>query len=272
MISFRSVFEPPDGKYLLSADFCQLEMRILTCLCKDTSLVKIMDSNGDIFRELAAKWHKMNEPDVTDLLRNQTKEMCYSIIYGKGMAALAEDLNVEKEEAVRLSEEFHKAYPRIKKYIDEIVERVRKNGFVETMTGRRRYLPAINSTISKERSQADRQAFNTAIQGSASDIAKSALLKMKKEIKDNGLEKDVNFVLHMHDELIYEVSPQVKDLSAQLLKYCMEKSVEQRLTLKVKVKLGKNWGEMKEIQVKEIKKREKETSQKEASQKETKKC
>lgn len=246
-ISFRRVFECDDTKVLLSADFCQLEMRVLTHLCKDSSLVEIMNSPGeDIFKKIASKWNKIEESKVTDTQRNQTKQICYGILYGMGHKALAESLSVDEETSKVLADEFQSTYPGIKLFKAKLLEGVRSKGYVETVTSRRRYFPTINSEVSSVRSQAERRAFNSCIQGSASDLVKNAMLKMNKNIQQNKLE-GCEFVLHLHDELIYEIPKSKLKEAAKLLVASMENCVKLSIPLKVKVKSGKNWGDMREV-------------------------
>lgn len=153
LISFRQVFEPID-KCLLSADFCQLELRILTHLSGDKNLLKIINAKGeDIFRQISASWNRLPEHQVTDLMRNQTKQICYGIIYGMGNKALAEGLKLDEDDARSLSEEFHRTYPGILKYSESVLEKARATGYIETMTGRRRHLPALKSMNSREKSK-----------------------------------------------------------------------------------------------------------------------
>ena len=153
IISFRQVFEPTN-KCLLSADFCQLELRILTHLSGDKNLLKIMNAKSeDIFRQISASWNRLPENQVTDLMRNQTKQICYGIIYGMGNKALAEGLKLDEDEAKNLSEEFHQTYPEIRNYSESIIQKARVKGYIETMTGRRRFLPALKSMNSSEKSK-----------------------------------------------------------------------------------------------------------------------
>lgn len=244
-MSYRSIFQCLPGKRLLAADFCQLELRILTHLCKDQLLLRIMNTPGDdIFRKIAAKWNKIDETSVTDEQRNQTKQLCYGIIYGMGNRALAETMNVDEEAAARLSTEFHATYPGIKRYRQEVVEKTRERGFCHTLIGRRRYLPAITSTDSAAKSQAERQAINTCIQGTASDLVKNAMIIMEKNLYKNSLSSDCKLVLHLHDELFYEVNESKLDETAKVLIYSMENAVKLSVPLKVKLKTGRNWGDM----------------------------
>ena len=112
----------------------------------------MQSKDEDIFRKIAAKWHRVQEQNVTESMRNQTKQICYGIIYGMGAKSLAESLNVEEQSAIQLSEEFHKTYPGIKKYTDRIIAEAKKKGFIETITGRRRYFPGFTSENLSEKS------------------------------------------------------------------------------------------------------------------------
>lgn len=253
-VSFRSAFQCMPGKLLISADFCQLELRILTHLCKDPTLTSIMkDSNDDIFRKIAAKWNKIDESKVTAEQRHQTKSLCYGVIYGMGAKVLADKMEVECEEAKKLVEEFHSTYPAIRLYTNTIIKKTKEQGFIETVTCRRRYLPTINSEDSSQSSKAERQALNSTIQGSASDLVKNAIIKMEKNLKKFKLSQDdCQLVLHLHDELFYEVDERKWQEAMKILITSMENCVLLRVPLEVKIKLGSNWGEMKDVDKKEF--------------------
>lgn len=201
----------------------------------------------DIFRKIAAKWNKINEPQVTDDQRSQTKQLCYGIIYGMGNKALAEKMCVSEEISAKITDEFHRTYPFIRRYTEQIIKKAKEKGFIETVTCRRRYLPSINSDDSSERSKAERQALNSTIQGSASDLVKNAILRMEKNIKKKHLENECQLVLHLHDELFYEVSEMHLKDAAEVLNSSMVNCVTLNVPLMVKIKCGSNWGELKEI-------------------------
>ncbi|XP_073817747.1 DNA polymerase theta isoform X2 [Musca autumnalis] len=254
-ISCRSAFYPLDTKRcLISSDFCQLEMRILAHLSQDSALVQVMKSEKDVFVAIAARWNKISEQSVTEQIRSGTKQICYGIVYGMGMRALAEGLKCTEQEANFVSEQFHAAYPGIRSYIDKVVKFARNNGYIETITGRRRYLEHINSEEASMKSQAERQAVNSTIQGSAADIAKSAILRMEKNIAKYrsklGIDPDsVRLVLHLHDELIFEVPEDKAKKIAKVLSITMENCVKLNVPLKVKLKIGKSWGDLKEVKL-----------------------
>ncbi|KAH8402756.1 hypothetical protein KR215_009879, partial [Drosophila sulfurigaster] len=254
-ISCRSAFAPMDPKRcLISADFCQLEMRILAHLSQDKALLKVMNSPQDLFTAIAAHWNKIAESEVSEQLRNGTKQICYGIVYGMGMRSLAESLQCTEQEAQLISEQFHLTYTGIREYTTRVVKFARNNGYVETITGRRRYLDHINSGEPQLKKQAERQAVNSSIQGSAADIAKQAILNMEKSIERYGqklglAENAVNFVLHIHDELIFEVPMEKAKKVAKILSLTIENCVKINVPLKVKLRIGRSWGELQEVKV-----------------------
>ncbi|XP_065358466.1 DNA polymerase theta [Calliphora vicina] len=254
-ISCRSAFFPADAKRcLISSDFCQLEMRILAHLSQDSSLLHVMKSEKDVFVAIAARWNKISEQSVTEQLRNGTKQICYGIVYGMGMRALSEGLKCTEQEAKLVSEQFHAAYPGIRSYTEKVIKFARNNGYIETITGRRRYLENISSGETLIKNQAERQAVNSTIQGSAADIAKSAILRMEKNIvkyrEKLGIDpQSVRLVLHLHDELIFEVPEEKAKKIAKVLSITMENCVKLNVPLKVKLKIGKSWGALKEVKL-----------------------
>ncbi|XP_017041178.1 DNA polymerase theta [Drosophila ficusphila] len=254
-ISSRSAFMPEnEQRCLLSADFCQLEMRILAHLSQDKALLEVMNSPQDLFTAIAAHWNAIDESAVSEELRNGTKQICYGIVYGMGMRSLAESLKCKEQEAQMVSDQFHQAYKGIREHTQKVIKFARNKGYVETITGRRRYLDHINSAEEQLKRQAERQAINSTIQGSAADIAKSAILKMEKNIdryrEKLGLgEGSVNLVMHLHDELIFEVPVEKARKIAKVLSLTMENCVKLSVPLKVKLKIGRSWGELQEIRV-----------------------
>lgn len=203
-----------------------------------------MNSPGeDIFQKIAAKWNKIDEAKITMVQRNQAKQLCYGIIYGMGNKSLAESMKVDEETSAKLAKDFHATYPGIKRYSDKIVQKAREQKFIETVTGRRRYLPALTSENSSERSQAERQALNSCIQGSASDLVKNAILRMDRNVKKQNL-RGCELVLHLHDELFYEVTAKDLQLAAKILQQSMQNCVKLSVPLLVRPKSGSSWGEM----------------------------
>ncbi|XP_065089210.1 DNA polymerase theta [Ochlerotatus camptorhynchus] len=254
LFSCRSTFACSSAdRILLSADFCQLELCVLAHLSQDRKLLAVMHGGKDVFRGIAAKWnHIEDESLVSDELRNYTKAIVYGVIYGMGAKSMSAELNVDEDTARTLMEQFHGTYPDIRRYADKVVQITSDRGYIETLTGRRRYLPAIHSSDAKKRSEAERQAVCTTVQGSAADILKNAILRMMRNLRKYRQTfklEQVELVLHMHDELIFEVPRDQVRKVAKILKSSMENCAKLSLPLKVKVKMGHSWGEMEEIQV-----------------------
>ncbi|XP_057670465.1 DNA polymerase theta isoform X1 [Diorhabda carinulata] len=248
-INCREAFDAPDKYILLSADYCQLELRILTHFSQDKLLCKIMKEPGDVFKSIAAKWNRITEEEVTDAIRQDTKHLCYGIIYGMGCRSLAEQLGINENEAVDFMETFKNTYPGIKNFIKNVVEKCKENEFVETVNGRRRYLPKINDKDQISKGQAERQAVNTIIQGSAADIVKKAMLKIDLDLREvfHKAKSKPNLVLHLHDELIYEVPTKYLRKVAKIVKKNMETCVDLSVPFPVKLKSGFCWGNLTEL-------------------------
>ncbi|EEZ97532.1 DNA polymerase theta [Tribolium castaneum] len=245
-VSCRKAFVPSQGHVMVSADFCQLELRVLAHLSRDEVLGGILRRKGDIFRAIAAKWNNISENEVTEELRQRAKQIIYGIIYGMGSKALAEQLNTDEAQATRFMQTFRNAYPGVQKYISEIIETCRKTGFVETLAGRRRFLAHINHKNGAVKSQAERQAVNTTIQGSAADLVKMAMVRLETVFLG---EKEVKLVLHLHDELLYEVPEGSLGSFVRILKTEMEGSVKLSIPFPVKVKSGPSWGQLTEYKL-----------------------
>ncbi|KAK7862252.1 hypothetical protein R5R35_008130 [Gryllus longicercus] len=264
-VSLRMAFIPKTGKSFISADYSQLELRILAHLSQDRILLNILSSGGDVFRSVAASWNHIAEHEVTDSLRQRAKQVCYGVIYGIGANALSDQLEVDEEEAALFMESFLAAYPGLKAYRDDVIKKCKAKCFVETLSGRKRFLPAINSNKPHLRAQAERQALNTTVQGSAADIAKTAMVLVEaslkavfrnesprirrlRENKRQCIEMSIaTLILHLHDELLYEVCDEYIDDVIQIVKGGMEAAANLTVPLPVKVKCGKSWGSLEEV-------------------------
>ncbi|XP_062984487.1 DNA polymerase theta [Elgaria multicarinata webbii] len=279
-VSMRHAFIPFPGGLILAADYSQLELRILAHLCCDDQLLQALNDGTDVFRSIAAEW-KMIEPEaVGDDLRQQTKQICYGIIYGIGAKSLGEQMGVEETDASDYIESFKSRYPGIRKFLKETVKKCSQNGFVQTIMGRRRYLPTIKESNPYKKAQAERQAVNTVVQGSAADIVKTATVNIQKQLEafpsaiksyghlKNSFHKGWTgksqrtetrqliyprhggfFILQLHDELLYEVAEDSLIQVAQIIKHEMENSVKLSVKLLVKVKVGPSWGDLQELKL-----------------------
>ncbi|XP_048512661.1 DNA polymerase theta isoform X2 [Athalia rosae] len=270
VISMRMAFVPTCGNIILSADYCQLELRILAHFSKDPVLCEVMRRDADIFRNIAARWNHISVEEVQDDLRQRTKQLCYGIIYGIGPKALAKQLSVTELEAGKFMETFLGTYPNVRTWLSQVTTESRENGYVITLMERRRKLPGLYSDVKSERSHAERQAVNTKIQGSAADLAKKAMVliderlhseypdapRVFSEMKTRKLrsskdcrQRGAYLVLQLHDELLYEVNAADLDRVAVIVKTSMEEAYQLYVPLPVKIKVGPTWGSLTEYKV-----------------------
>ncbi|XP_032977365.1 DNA polymerase theta [Rhinolophus ferrumequinum] len=279
-VSMRHAFVPFPGGLILAADYSQLELRILAHLSHDHRLIQVLNTGADVFRSIAAEW-KMIEPEsVGDNLRQQAKQICYGIIYGMGAKSLGEQMGIEEKDAACYIDSFKSRYTGINHFMKETVKNCKRDGFVQTILGRRRYLPGIKDNNPYHKAHAERQAINTTVQGSAADIVKIATVNIQKQLetfhstfKSHGhrevmLQSDKTgllpkrklqgmfcpirggfFILQLHDELLYEVAEEDVVQVAQIVKNEMENAIQLSVKLKVKVKIGASWGELKNFDV-----------------------
>ncbi|CAG0886048.1 unnamed protein product [Cyprideis torosa] len=231
------------GHCLVSADYSQIELRILAHLSKEETLISFLNRGGDVFREIAAEWfHEGRQESVVEKDRDTAKRICYGMIYGMGATSLAAAVRVSEREAKGLIRSFDNKFPRISEFIEECWTLAQSEGLVRTLEGRLRLMPDLTA---KEK----RRAVNTRIQGSAADILKRAILNIDEASRRQNL--PMYLMLHLHDELIYEVPEGPKMLhAAKLMKKVMEAvSVQAQLSVafKVKVKTGSHWGQLEEL-------------------------
>ena len=230
---------------LLSCDYSQIELRILAHICGDKTLIQAFQENKDIHRKTAALIYGVDESQVSDEMRNSAKSINFGIIYGLSSFGLSRDLNIGVVEAQGFIDAYFATYPGVKSYIDEQIGRAQKDGFVTTISGRRRYLPDVNNKNQAIRQFAQRQAVNTPIQGSASDLIKMAMVKIHSQMRE--VETVAKMVLQVHDELVFNVAAaKLKKFSA-MVKEVMENVLKLEVPIKVDLKSGKNWSEMEAV-------------------------
>ncbi|XP_063150682.1 DNA polymerase theta [Candoia aspera] len=278
-VSMRHAFVSFPGGLILAADYSQLELRILAHFCSDDRLLRAFSDNADVFRSIAAEWKKVDPEEVGNDLRQQAKQICYGIIYGIGAKSLGEQMGVQETDALCFIESFKSRYPGIQKFLKETTKKCSRDGFVQTIMGRRRYLPAIKETNPYKKAQAERQAVNTVVQGSAADIVKAATVNIQKQlealpsaVKSFGhlessfpkmlAEKPQRmgkrgimharhggfFILQLHDELLYEVAEDSIIQVAQIVKHEMENAVKLSVKLSVRIKIGPSWGHLQDLE------------------------
>ncbi len=240
----RKVFVPENSDFLLSdADYSQIELRVLAHITGDANMIEAFRNNEDIHTATASGVFKVPMDQVTSLLRSRAKAVNFGIVYGIGDFSLAKDLGITRKEARLYIDEYLERYPGVKQYMQDTIEFGNKNGFVETMFSRRRYLPELKSSNFNMRSFGERVAMNMPIQGSAADIIKIAMVKVYDELKSHNMKS--RLILQVHDELIIETFKSEREQVERILQDCMQNAVNLDVPLTAEVKTGSNWYETK---------------------------
>lgn len=230
---------------LLSADYSQIELRILAHFSGDERLVEALKNNSDVHRVTAALLFSVSEGEVSEFQRNLAKRVNFGIIYGMGPYGLAQELGITPREAESFIGEYFLRYPKVGEYIQGICARLEKEGEVRTILNRKRFLPDFNSSNAGLREFARRQAVNTPIQGSCADLIKVAMLKIYKAFKQRKLK--AKLIIQIHDELIFDLPQDEIEEVVDIVKENMEKSIVLNVPVEVNLKLGKNWADMEKI-------------------------
>lgn len=236
----RRAFTASDEDHLfLSADYSQIELRIMAALSKDEHMIEAFRNKQDIHATTAAKIYKVPLEEVTSDMRRKAKTANFGIIYGISAFGLSERLNISRSEAKELIDGYFENFSRVKEYMDECIAVARDKGYVETIRGRRRYLNDINSANAVVRGVAERNAINAPIQGSAADIIKLAMINIWNELKKHKLE--AKMLLQVHDELNFDVPKSELEQVKQIVKEQMENAVDVGLPLEVEMNAAQNW-------------------------------
>jgi len=236
----RRAFTASDEEHLfLSADYSQIELRIMAALSKDEHMIEAFRNKQDIHAATAAKIYKVALEEVTSDMRRKAKTANFGIIYGISAFGLSERLNISRSEAKEIIDGYFENFSRVKEYMDECIQLAREKGYVETIRGRRRYLNDINSANAVVRGVAERNAINAPIQGSAADIIKIAMINIWKELKKQKLE--AKMLLQVHDELNFDVPKSELEKVKQIVKEQMENAVDVGLPLDVEMNAAQNW-------------------------------
>jgi DNA polymerase-1 len=240
-VRIREAFVPSEGRLLLSADYSQVELRIVAHYSGDESLIEAFASDEDVHRRTAAEVHGIDPAEVSDDQRAQAKAINFGIIYGSSAFGIANQLGIAQAEAQATIDRYFERYRGVRRFLDETVEQARARGFVRTLLGRRRYLPDLSSRNRALRQSAERMAVNTVIQGTAADLIKKAMVDVAEALREAG--SAARMILQVHDELVFETpSPELPALSA-LVRRCMESVYELRVPLRVDIGSGRNWRE-----------------------------
>lgn len=237
----RKAFVARNENYtLLSADYSQIELRIIAELSKDQGMIEAFLSGQDIHKATAAKVYNVSLEEVTSDMRRNAKMVNFGIIYGISAFGLSERLNIPRKEAAMIIENYFAKYPRIKSYMDESIESAKAKGYVETIMGRRRYLRDINSSNHTVRGYAERNAINAPIQGSAADMIKIAMINIQKDLKAKKLKSKM--LLQVHDELVFDVFKEELEIIKPIIEERMRNAIPS-LTIPMEVGMGAghNW-------------------------------
>ena len=239
----RKVFVAPEDMYLVDADYSQIELRILAHIANDEGLIDAFSKGDDIHTITASEVFNVPLDEVTKELRSAAKAVNFGIVYGISDFGLSNNLGISKQVAKEYIDNYFARYPYVKKYMEDIVEKAKNDGYVETYIGRRRYIPELGSNNFIMKNLGKRLAMNTPIQGSAADVIKIAMVKVYARLKSEGLKSKL--ILQVHDELIIESPDSEKSYVADLLKEEMESAVDLNVKLTVDAKWGKSWYETK---------------------------
>lgn len=240
--SIRKAFIPGSKDWLImSADYSQIELRIMAHVSGDEGLTEAFRNGEDIHATTAAKVFGVKPKDVTRDMRRKAKEVNFGIMYGIGPYGLATRLDISQTEAKEIITTYFERFPKVNQYIFETIAKAKHDGYVSTLLGRRRYLPDINSRNQNVRSNAERQAINMPIQGTAADMIKRAMIKIHSRLKDE--EIGVKMLLQVHDELVFEIAKSEEKRAKKLVTEEMKSALPLSVPIEVEVGVGKNWYE-----------------------------
>lgn len=235
----RKAFIPDEGCEFFSADYSQIELRIMAHLSNDPHMIEAFQKDQDIHAATAAKIYKIKLEEVTREQRSKAKTANFGIIYGISVFGLAERLNVDRKEAKALIDGYFENYPNVKAYMDQSIQEAREKGYIETIFKRKRYLPDINSKNAVVRGYAERNAINAPIQGSAADIIKVAMIRIYQRFQEEGIRSKM--ILQVHDELNFSVLPEEKEKVQQIVINEMEAAYKMKAPLRADHGWGHNW-------------------------------
>jgi DNA polymerase-1 len=235
----REVFIADKGCVLISADYSQVELRILAHISGDEGLIDAFNRDIDIHTRTAAELFNIPKESVTEEMRRIAKTVNFGVVYGISPFGLSEALNITPKEAATYIEQYFKKHEGVKNYMDDAVKMARENGYVKTLMGRKRPIPEINSHNTNIRQQAERLAINTPIQGTAADLIKIAMINIWQRLKERDLK--TRMILQIHDELLFEVPETELETAKKLITHEMENALSLLVPLKVDMGWGKNW-------------------------------
>ncbi len=241
-LRIREMFVPAEGRCLLSADYSQIELRILAHLCRDEALIAAFRAGEDIHVQTAARVFGIEPEAVTEAQRSQMKAINFGILYGSSAFGIANTLGISQADAQTHIDAYFERYPRVRAFVRDSIERARERGYSETLFGRRRYLPDLHSRNRVLRQAAERMANNSVIQGTAADLIKRAMLGIDADLQAPGAPR-AQMILQVHDELVFEVAPEDAPALRERVLERMQGVAELCVPLEVHIGEGRNWRE-----------------------------
>jgi DNA polymerase-1 len=238
----REAFVAERGHLLLSADYSQIELRILAHLSKDATLIDTFQRGEDVHDRTSREVFGALSPVAPEEQRRISKMVNYALLYGKSAFTLAKDIGVSKKEAETFIEAYFARYPSVRQFIDDTVARARETGMVRTLLGRLRRLPDLNARNFQVRMEAERQAMNTPVQGSAADLIKKAMIDLHRELRRQNMKS--RLILQIHDELLLEVPEEESEQARAMVKSIMENALVLDVPLVVDARLGASWADV----------------------------
>ena len=235
----RGAFVADPGQKLISADYSQIELRLIAEIAGEENMIDAFKKGEDIHASTASKLFKIPLDEVSKTQRSQAKTVNFGIIYGQGAFGLADQTGLSRTEAKQMIEEYYANYPKLKEWMSTQVQKARELGYVETILKRKRHLKDINSANFVVKSHAERNAVNAPIQGSAADIIKIAMINIQKKLEEKNLK--TKMLLQVHDELVFESPENEVETASKLIKTEMESAIETQVPLLVEVGVGDNW-------------------------------
>ncbi|MBT7007117.1 DNA polymerase I [Candidatus Falkowbacteria bacterium] len=252
----RRAFIAEPGKKIVAADYSQIELRVVACLANDKTMIDGFNRGDDIHSVTAAKVYGVELKDVTKEMRSGAKEVNFGVLYGMGAWGLAERKGISRAEAKDFIDKYFENFSSVKTYLDQMKETARDQGYVETLFGRRRYLPEINSGVQQVKASAERMAINMPVQGTGADLMKIAMIRVYSRLKENtndtnghtnscDTNKQVKLLLQVHDEIVIEVPDGMVDEVGKMVRSEMQNVYKMCVPIDVDVEVGENWQEMK---------------------------
>jgi len=247
----RKAFITENGNKLISIDYSQIELRITAHLSEDKKMIKAFQNGIDIHTATASEINQVKIENVTDKMRREAKAINFGVLYGQGPHGLARGANIIYQRAQEFIDQYFTIYSDVKKYIDNLIKIAKEKGYAKTIFGHKRNLNELHSSMPMVRKTAERMAINTPIQGTAAGIIKKAMIEVDKQIINKKIQ-NTRMLLQVHDELIFETRNNDVQNAIKIIKQIMENIIKLKVPLKVDVKIGENWGDMKKIEIKNI--------------------